>query len=231
MAHDPHSTVSSKPNGETLATYVTLILDETGSMQDCKGAAIAGVNEYLKTLRQMPMSVNFSLTLFNSGKMEVRHRAVPVVQVPELTQETYQPAEMTPLYDAIGRTLTAAGHDVPPESKKLCVILTDGLENASCEYTREGIVRMLKDYEAKGWTFVYLGADHNAWAAGRDIGLSGDNTVQFCKRETGRAFGALAEATTAYLSSQPKQPIQGFWKDTGIAPNDRTDTDDRTSRS
>jgi len=37
MAHDPHSTVSSKPNGEALAAYVTLILDETGSMQDCKG--------------------------------------------------------------------------------------------------------------------------------------------------------------------------------------------------
>ena len=141
MEQDPQSTVSNKPNGEVLAAYVTLILDETGSMQDCKGAAIAGVNEYLKTLRQKPTAVRFTLTLFNSGKLDVRHRAVPVAQVPELTELTYQPAEMTPLYDAIGRTLTAAAHEVPPESKKLCVILTDGLENASREYTRDGIAR------------------------------------------------------------------------------------------
>lgn len=231
MAHDPHSTVSNKPNGEAPAAYVTLILDETGSMQDCKGAAIAGVNEYLKTLRQMPTAVRFTLTLFNSYKLEVRHRAVPVVQVPELTQETYQPAEMTPLYDAIGRTLTAAGHEVQPESKKLCVILTDGLENASQEYTRDGIVRMIKEYGGRGRTFVYLGADHDAWASGRDIGLSGDNTVQFSKRETGPAFDRLAEATTAYLSNQSGEPAQGFWKDAGTAPNDRSDSDDRTSRS
>jgi hypothetical protein len=225
MAQDPHSTVSNKPNGEAPAAYVTLILDETGSMQDCKGAAIAGVNEYLKTLRQMLTPVHFTLTLFNSGKLDVRHRNVPVAQVPELTEQTYQPAEMTPLYDAIGRTLTAAGHEVPPESKKLCVILTDGLENASREYTRDGIARLIKDHEAKGWTFVYLGADHDAWAAGRDIGLSGDNTVQFSRRDTGQAFDALAEATTAYLSRQPNQPTQGFWKDSGTAPKDKSAPD------
>ena len=230
MAQNPHSPVSNKPNGEGPAAYVTLILDETGSMQDCKGAAIAGINEYLKTLRQMPTPVRLTLTLFNSGKLEVRHRAVPVVQVPELTQETYQPAEATPLYDAIGRTLTAAGHKAQPESKKLCVILTDGLENASREYTRDGIARLIKEHEAQGWTFVYLGADHNAWAAGRDIGLSGDNTVQFCKRETGRTFDQLAKATTAYLSSQPKQPTQGFWNDAGMPPKDNTDSGNSSTR-
>lgn len=231
MTTDLHHDVSVKPEGEVSPASVTLILDETGSMQDCKGAAIAGVNEYLKTLRQMPTPVRFTLTLFNSGTLEVRHRNVPVAQVPELTEQTYQPAEMTPLYDTIGRTLTAAGHEVPPESKKLCVILTDGLENASREYTRDGIARLIKDHEAQGWTFVYLGADHDAWAAGRDIGLSGDNTVQFCRRDTGQAFDALAEATTAYLSSQPNQPTQGFWKTTGIVPKDKSAPDDSIGHS
>ena len=123
--------------GEESAAYVTLILDETGSMQHCKGAAIAGVNEYLKMLRHMPTAVRFTLTLFNSGKTEVRYHETPMADVPNLTEATYQPAETTPLYDAIGRTLTTAGQEAPSESKKLCVILTDGLENASREYTRE----------------------------------------------------------------------------------------------
>ncbi len=54
MEKSPHSTVSGTSNGKAPAAYVTLILDETGSMQDCKGAAIAGINAYLTTLRQMP---------------------------------------------------------------------------------------------------------------------------------------------------------------------------------
>lgn len=231
MTTEAHPDAPLNPDGQVAPAFVTLILDETGSMQDCKGAAIAGFNEYLKTLRQMPLPVRFTLTLFNSGKMDMRHRNVPVVQVPELTEQTYQPAETTPLYDAIGHTLTATGHEAPPESKKLCVILTDGLENASREYTRDGIARMIKDHEAQGWTFVYLGADHDAWAAGGDLGIAGDNTVMFCRRETGRTFDKLSEATTAYLDSQPGQPTEGFWKDAGTAPKEHNDLDDSTGRS
>jgi hypothetical protein len=215
MTHDPHSTGLNKPNGEAPAAYVILILDETGSMQDCKGAAIAGVNEYLKTLRQMPTPVRFTMTLFNSGKLEERHRNESVGQVPELTDQTYQPIAATPLYDAIGRTLTTADQNASPESRKLFVILTDGLENASREYTRDGIARLVKDHEAKGWTFVYLGADHDAWAAGGDLGIAGDNTVQFSKRDTGQAFDRLSEATASFLRTQPDEQTQGFWKNEG----------------
>jgi hypothetical protein len=73
--------------------------------------------------------------------------------------------------------------------------------------------------------FVYLGADHDAWAAGGDLGIAGDNTVQFCRRDTGRTFDRLSEATSAYLSSRPGEPSQGFWKDKGIAPKDQPTQD------
>ncbi|MEO7859648.1 MAG: hypothetical protein ABIU05_04260 [Nitrospirales bacterium] len=82
MTTDPHHDSSVKAEGQVPAASVTLILDETGSMQDCKGAAIAGVNEYLKTLRQMSCPVQFTLTLFNSGKMEVRHCNAPLPRSP-----------------------------------------------------------------------------------------------------------------------------------------------------
>ncbi|MFO0773214.1 MAG: vWA domain-containing protein [Nitrospiraceae bacterium] len=213
MEYQSNGPGSSATHGDMPTAYVTLILDETGSMQSCKGAAIAGVNEYLATLRRSPIPVQFTLTLFNSGKLEVRHRATPATDVSDLTEATYQPADTTPLYDAIGRTLTEAGRDVRPDAKKLCVILTDGLENASREYTRDGIVRMIKEWEGRGWTFVYLGADHDAWAAGGDLGIAGDNTVQFCRRETGRMFDRLGDATTSYLR-EPNRQDTGFWKAT-----------------
>lgn len=206
------ATPSTNQDREEATAYVTLILDETGSMQSCKGAAIAGVNEYLKTLRRSPIPVQFTLTLFNSSKLEVRHHATPVADVPDLIEATYQPADTTPLYDAIGRTLTRAGREVPHEAKKLCVILTDGLENASREYMRDGIVRMIKEWEGHGWTFVYLGADHDAWAAGGDLGIAGDNTVQFCRRDTGQMFDRLGDATVTFLLG-PDRKDTGFWKD------------------
>ncbi|HET9787345.1 MAG TPA: hypothetical protein VFP47_09430, partial [Pyrinomonadaceae bacterium] len=141
--------------------YVTLILDETGSMQECKGAAIAGFNQYVAALRQEPAETRLTLTLFNSRKTEVRYHAVPVARVHDLDVETYRPRDTTPLYDAIGRTLTAARLQVPAESRKLCVILTDGEENASRRYTRAQIYDMIKAYENEGWTFLYLGANHD----------------------------------------------------------------------
>jgi hypothetical protein len=60
---------------------VTLILDETGSMQSCKGAAIAGFNQYVATLRREQAETRFTLTLFNSSKTEVRYKAAPVAAV------------------------------------------------------------------------------------------------------------------------------------------------------
>jgi hypothetical protein len=178
--------------------YVTLILDETGSMQECKGAAIAGFNQYVATLREEPAETLVTLTLFNSRKTEVRYQAEPVDRVHDLDVETYRPRDTTPLYDAIGRTLTAARLQVPAESRKLCVILTDGEENASRRYTRSQIFDMIKAYEDDGWTFLYLGANHDVWAAGEELGVAEHNRITFLKSDVGQTFECLSEATANF---------------------------------
>jgi len=178
--------------------YVTLILDETGSMQECKGAAIAGFNQYGATLRQEPAETRVTLTLFNSRKTEVRYQAAPVARVHDLDVETYRPRDTTPLYDAIGRTLVSARLQVPAGSRKLCVILTDGEENASRRYTRSQIFDMIKAYENEGWTFLYLGADHDVWAAGEDLGVAEHNRITFLKADVAHTFECLSEATANF---------------------------------
>ena len=185
--------------------YVTLILDESGSMQSCKGAALAGFNHYLATLRKEPAETRFTLTLFNSGKTDVRYRAVPVSAVNELDVETYRPQAGTPLYDAIGRTLSLARQEAPAEARKLCVILTDGEENASQEYNRKQVFNLIKLYEKQGWAFLYLGADHDVWAAGDDLGIAGDSRISFCRDTVDQTFDQLSEATARYRRGQ-KQP-------------------------
>ena len=187
--------------------YVTLILDETGSMQECKGAAIAGFNQYVATLRGEPAETLVTLTLFNSRRTEVRYHAAPVAQVHELDVETYRPRDTTPLYDAIGRTLTAARLQVPEDSRKLCVILTDGEENASRNYTRAQIFDMIKAYENEGWMFLYLGADHDVWAAGEELGVAEHNRITFLKSDIDHTFECLSEATATFR--RPRKPSSG----------------------
>ena len=182
--------------------YVTLILDETGSMQECKGAAIAGFNQYVAILRQEPAETRVTLTLFNSRKTEVRYQAAPVARVHDLDVETYRPRDTTPLYDAIGRTLVSARLQVPAGSRKLCVILTDGEENASRRYTRSQIFDMIKAYENEGWTFLYLGADHDVWAAGEDLGVAEHNRITFLKADVAHTFECLSEATANFRRSR-----------------------------
>ena len=182
--------------------YVSLILDESGSMQSCKRAAIAGFNQYIKSLQDEPAATWFTLTVFNASRTEVRYRGVPVATVPELDIETYRPQDTTPLYDAIGQTLMAAREEAPAEFKKLCVILTDGMENSSKEYTRKQIFALIKTCEREGWRFVYLGADHDVWAAGEDLGISADSRVAFSKEDIGQTFNELSEMNAGYRRGQ-----------------------------
>ncbi len=189
---------------------VTLILDESGSMQSCKGAALAGFNQYLAGLRKEPGDTRVTLTLFNAGKTEVRYQSAPVASVRELDVETYRPQDGTPLYDAIGRTLSLARQQVPAESRKLCVILTDGEENASQEYTRKQVFDLIKQYERQGWAFLYLGADHDVWAAGGDLGIAGDSRVSFCRADIGATFEQLGEATAQYRRGNGQPAADAF---------------------
>jgi hypothetical protein len=87
-------------------TYVCFVLDETGSMQECKAATISGFNEYVQTLKQAAgAQYLLGLTKFNSTKVEVVYVPKPLAAVDDLTEETYQPDHLTPLYDAVGKTI------------------------------------------------------------------------------------------------------------------------------
>ena len=99
--------------------------------------------------------------------------------MPDLTQETYAPAELTPLYDAVGRTMTGL-----KGKKGVFVILTDGAENASVEYTQQQIFDMVTEQKKKGWEVVFLGADQDAWAASQVLGVDAGSTMSFAKGKT-----------------------------------------------
>jgi len=193
--------------------YVSFILDETGSMQGVKEQTISGFNEFVDTLKgeKSAKRVRFTLTKFNSHKVEIVYKGVKISKVKHLDSETYRPAGLTPLYDAIGRTIRSLERILEgKKSKALVVIQTDGRENNSKEFTQKGIFNLIDEKKEAGWTFAFLGADQDAWVASQRLGISKGSTKSYASSQTGKAFQDVAYSTSDYLREKGKQTDKFF---------------------
>lgn len=191
-------------------TLVSFILDETGSMEIIKTQTMSAFNEYIDTLKKDKKSdsILFTLTKFNSDKVQIVHDSVKVGEVAHLNNESYQPAAATPLYDAIGRTVNALENKLKGKKKQsaLVIIQTDGEENASKEFDRKKIFDKIDEKKKAGWTFVFLGADQDAWLTSETLGISKGNTMSYSGvRGSNGAMGTLGVASIRYTSSGGNQ--------------------------
>jgi uncharacterized protein YegL len=190
-----------RPTGTAKATVkedVSLVIDKSGSMDSCRSQVISGVNEFLGDLRRTAdLEVTFSLTTFDTEVREV-HRGAPLAKVSDLTPATYLPGGTTALYDALGLTIRAAEERLKgdQETKILIAIQTDGQENSSKEFTREQIREMIGRLDKEpNWTFVYLGADQDAWARSAGLGFHVGNTMSYDSGQTHRTLGRTFSAS------------------------------------
>ena len=189
---------------------INFVLDETGSMQVVREATISGFNEYLNTLKGRKEDILFTLTQFNSEKVQVVCDAVSIKDMVELNHDTYHPNHNTPLYDAVARTIKATENKTSGMKGKpaiLCVIQTDGEENASKEYTLDTIRKLIEEKKNDGWEFVFMGADQDAWAVGQSIGVPVGSTISYDSdvQGTKNVFATTATASMAYAASGGKQ--------------------------
>lgn len=208
-------------------TVVHLLLDTSGSMESVRDATITGYNEYINSLKEDGGKFKVSLTLFDSDmqgklRLEKRYEAVNVDDVPELTRETFVPTGGTPLYDAFCTTLK----DVKDrkDEKYLFVVLTDGEENMSREHTAKHMSKLKKELEDKGnWTFIYLGANQDAWATAQTFGYSVNNVSNFnaTHKGTATAFATLSVATRSY-GAAPTMSTSAFYTDDLKLKNEQT---------
>lgn len=158
-----------------------IIIDESGSMQSIKRAAIDSVNETIQTIRSAQKKHEdqehyVSLVTFNDDVKTV-YECVPVDEVKELTAETYQPNCCTALYDAMGISLNALRKKVAEDDKVLVTVVTDGYENASKEYSGKAIKALVDELKAKGWVFAYIGANQDVEAVAATISIT--NVMKF----------------------------------------------------
>jgi len=192
---------------------ICFILDETRSMEAIKSETMGGFNEYLEILKndESSKSALFALTKFNSDKIELVYDGIPLEKVEPLSDQNYHPAAITPLYDAIGKTISTL--KIKQESSPvLLVIQTDGQENASKEFTKQKVQDLIKERQTVGWTFAFLGADIDAYTASSAIGISKGSTAKYSGAKSLAAFRRLARAATTYTETGGK-PTDNFFDD------------------
>ncbi len=158
-----------------------IIIDESGSMQSIKTAAIDSVNETIQTIRSAQKKHEeqehyVSLVTFNDDVKTV-YECVPVDEVKELTAETYRPDCCTALYDAMGISLNALRKKVAEDDKVLVTVVTDGCENSSKEYSGKAIKTLIDELKANGWVFAYIGANQDVETVAASMSIT--NTMRF----------------------------------------------------
>ncbi len=184
---------------------VTFVLDETGSMQIRKEVTISGFNEWMQEMEKFPGEVLLNLIKFHSEKHELLFKqAVLGLTKPRLTDENYQPASQTPLLDAVGRAIRETDEqleNLPDDTEVVLVVLTDGEENASIEFSLEAIKALIAEKEEAGWAITYMGASADAWQGARSMGVSLGATMNFPgdNLSSQQAFAANAQALSQYM--------------------------------
>jgi len=192
-------------------THITVILDRTGSMESIRDDTIGGFNAFLKSQKDAPGTATMTLVQFDSqDPYEIIHRFKTIDQVPELTRATFVPRASTPLLDALGRgindleeSISKLAKDDSP-SRILFVVVTDGQENASKEFRKNQIEKMIKEKTEKNdWQFVFLSADIAAIGDAKALGMRSDAMLHFQKSSSGsaNAWASLAKQTSNYRAA------------------------------
>ena len=189
-------------------THISIVLDRSGSMDSIKKDTIGGFNTFLKAQKEAPGKATLSLIRFDNFYEPV-YEMVEIQSVKDLDSSNFVPRGSTALLDAIGQTindtgakLNAMAEDKKP-SKVLFVIITDGEENSSREFTKDQINKMITEQrETWKWEFVFLAATQDAIQTGIDYGIGVRNSMSY--QATGKGtqamYATLNANTTSYRS-------------------------------
>ena len=187
-------------------THFFVLLDRSGSMASMVNDVIGGFNHLLAEQQAAGDDARMTLVQFDSeDPQEVLTDALRIWRVRPLTPRTFVPRGGTPLLDATGRLITRA--TVRAEQRKVLgkrpevvtfVTITDGEENQSREFSRADVLRLVKEREAAGWSFVFLGAGLDAYAEAGAIGYDA-RSVQAWMPDGAGASHAFRSTSAAML--------------------------------
>ncbi len=197
-------------------TDITIILDRSGSMESVKQDTIGGFNNFLSEQQKVEGEASLSLVQFDD-QYEVVYEDRDIQTAARLTEATFQPRGSTALFDAVGRTIGAVGarlaalsEDKRPDSV-LLVIMTDGFENASREFTAAKVGEMISHQRGVySWEFMFIGANQDAVLSAQAIGIQAGAALTYAANEEGTqiAFSMVADKVRNYRVSKDSEALR-----------------------
>ena len=199
--------------------HISIVLDRSGSMESCRADAVGAVNSYLRQVREdEAMEARLSLVIFDSQSIDTIRDRVAVKSCPELTLDEYQPRAATPLLDAVGYSVGILDCLSDKDERRIMAIMTDGLENASREYTREKLRSVLdRKQKEEGWLVLYLGAGHDSWSQASQIGIAPSHAADFSVNALDETANVLHAAGKRYALS----PAPAAARESGFTTEER----------
>ncbi|MFO0428865.1 MAG: vWA domain-containing protein [Planctomyces sp.] len=177
-------------------TDITMVIDRSGSMSSIRSDAEGGINTFIDSQKSEPGEALLSLVQFDT-EYEFIHKGVPIGNVPKYS---LVPRGSTALLDAVGRAINETGARLAAveESQRpglvVFVIVTDGAENSSREFTREKIREMIEHQQSVyKWQFTFLAANQDAFAEGATLGIVQDGIANFAAEKVSVAYAATAK--------------------------------------
>lgn len=187
-------------------TELVFILDKSGSMGGLETDTIGGYNSMLAKQQAVDGECRITTVLFDNN-YELLHDRIDIQAVSPITDKEYQVGGTTALIDAIGRTIHKIGNaqkntaeDYRAE-RVMFVIITDGEENASREYTAKKVKAQIERQKEKyGWEFIFLGANIDAVETAGRFGISPDRAVDYLADSEGTKlnYSVMAKAVTSF---------------------------------
>lgn len=198
-------------------TEIVFILDRSGSMAGLEDDTIGGFNAMIQKQKRESGEAFVSTILFDNYS-EVVHDRMDIQKVQPMTRKEYYVRGCTALLDAVGKAIHHIGNvhkyareEDRPE-KTLFVITTDGMENASREYTYDRVRKMIEyEKEKYGWEFLFLGANIDAAKEAARFGISEDRAANYHADRMGTTviYEAVSEAVCNVRASRP---MSADWK-------------------
>lgn len=198
-------------------TKIYVILDKSGSMEECRNDTIGGFNSFVRKQREEKTDIVLLSLIQFDHEYQIIYENKNINDVENLTTKTFEPRGTTALLDAIGRTI----NDIQQWDGEniIVVIITDGEENESKRFKKDQINQMIKEKKEKGWEFVFLGANQDAIKEAENLGIGSNSALTYSTDACIEAFDSLSEAISRSretpmkaLSFTPEERIKSVTK-------------------
>lgn len=183
------------------------LIDRSGSMHGSESDTIGGFNSFIEKEAKKELNTRVTTILFDDD-YEVLYERKAIEGVDQLTENEYYVRGCTALLDAIGKTITSLDRKI--ENKVLFVIMTDGMENSSVEFSKSQIRNMISSHT---WEFIFVGADIDSYTEAGHLGIRRSRVANYKKSKRGVEDLYLSVENASYCLRNDISLDDANWKE------------------